>query len=54
MDFVIVAEGLEVLKLRDVAAGGRRFPLGNLSFVKRTLVGWMDVWGLNSERVESH
>jgi hypothetical protein len=40
MGFAILVEGPDMFKIRDVAAGGRRFPLGNLSFAKRTLVGW--------------
>jgi hypothetical protein len=36
---VVVAEVLNVSIQRDVAAGGRRLPSGNLYFAKRTLVG---------------
>lgn len=39
---VIVTEGLEVL-----------LHSGNLSFAKRPLVGWLDVWELNSEDLGS-
>jgi hypothetical protein len=38
---VVLAEDLDTFGLRVVAAGGRMLPSGNLSFTKRTLVGWM-------------
>jgi hypothetical protein len=41
MSFVVLAEDLDVFRLRAVAAGGRRLPSGKLSFTERTLVGWM-------------
>jgi hypothetical protein len=36
--FVVLSEGIDVLRLRAVA-GGRRLSSDNLSFAKRTLVG---------------
>jgi hypothetical protein len=39
--FVVLAEGPDMFQLRTVATGGRRLPLGNLIFAKRTLIGWM-------------
>jgi hypothetical protein len=48
--FVVLAKGLDVLRLKAVAAGGWGLPSGNSSFAKKkTLVGWMDVWGFNQE-----
>jgi hypothetical protein len=37
----IVAEGLDMFKLEAIATDRRMIPSGNLSFTKRTLVGWM-------------
>jgi hypothetical protein len=34
-------EGLDMLRLAHVAPGVKKNPSGNLSFTKRTLVGWM-------------
>jgi hypothetical protein len=34
--FIVLAEGLDVFILRDIAIGGRRLPSGNMSFAKRT------------------
>jgi hypothetical protein len=36
-----MAEGLDIFILGPIATGGRMIPSGNLSFSKRTLVGWM-------------
>jgi hypothetical protein len=33
--FVVLAEGLDVFTLRNIVAGGRRLPLGNLYFAKK-------------------
>jgi hypothetical protein len=35
----VLAEGLDVFRLRAIATGGRGLPSGNLSFGKRILVG---------------
>jgi hypothetical protein len=40
-DLVVMAEGLDVFRIRAVATGGRRFPPGNLSFGKGILIGWL-------------
>jgi hypothetical protein len=37
MASVVAVEGPDVFQIRDFAAGGRRLPLGNMSFAKRTL-----------------
>jgi hypothetical protein len=37
----VMAEGLDMFKLGASATGGTMIPSGNLSFMKRTLVGWM-------------
>jgi hypothetical protein len=53
MGFVL-AEGLDVLVLIDIAAGGN-FPSDNRQFVLyEDNFSWMDVWGLNPERLGSH
>jgi hypothetical protein len=36
-----LTEGLDVFRLGAIATGGRMIPSGNLSFGKRTLIGWM-------------
>jgi hypothetical protein len=37
--FVVLAEGLHMLRLEATAAGGNMNPSGYLSFTKRTLYG---------------
>jgi hypothetical protein len=37
----VLAEVLDVFRLRGIATGGRRLPSGNLFFAKITVVGWM-------------
>jgi hypothetical protein len=39
--FVVLAEGLYRFTLGAVATDGKMNPSGNLSFIKRTSVGWM-------------
>jgi hypothetical protein len=36
---VVLAEGLDMFRLRAIATGGKVNPTGNLSFTKTTLVG---------------
>jgi hypothetical protein len=38
---VVLAEGLDVFRPGASATGGNMNPTDNLSFTKRTLVGWM-------------
>jgi hypothetical protein len=38
--FVVLGEGLDMLILGAIATGGKMFPSANLSFMKRTLLGW--------------
>jgi hypothetical protein len=37
----VLAEGLDVFRPDPIATVWRMIPSGNLSFTKRTLVGWM-------------
>jgi hypothetical protein len=39
--FVVLAEGLDMFRLGAIATGGNMNTSGNLSFTKRSLVGWM-------------
>jgi hypothetical protein len=39
--FIVLAEGLDVFRLRAVDTDRFRLPSGNLFFAKRTLVGWV-------------
>jgi hypothetical protein len=39
--FVVLSEDFVVFILKDFVVGGGRLPSGNLSFAKRTLVGWI-------------
>jgi hypothetical protein len=44
MGFAVLAEGLDMFRLRAVAAGRRGLPSCNFSLKERTLVEWMS-WG---------
>jgi hypothetical protein len=50
---VVLAEDLEVFRLRAIVACGRKLPSGSLSFFEKDL-DWMDAWGFNPERLASH
>lgn len=39
--FVVLSEGLDMCRLGAVTTGRKMNPLGNSSFTKRVLVGWM-------------
>jgi hypothetical protein len=49
--FIVLTEGLGVFIRRTVAVDGRRLPSGNVSFAKRTSVGWMSGGGVESRMV---
>jgi hypothetical protein len=42
-----------MFRIKAVPTGGRMVPSSNLSFAKRTLIGWMNVWESNPEGLGS-
>jgi hypothetical protein len=40
-NIIVLAQRIDLFRLGIIAIGDRLFSLGNLSFAKRTLVGWM-------------